>query len=95
MNISIAEVEIDDEPLPKWGLGRSIYSPEQLEAFHEFQMSMAVRATYVADTSELAFQRRSADGQWGLALGQHAQEAIIDMIGLTLFHCTTSLVQLA
>jgi hypothetical protein len=83
MNIPIAEMEIDDEPLPKWGLGRSIYSPEQLEAFHEFQMSTAVRAAYVADTSELAFQRRSADGQWGLALGQHAQEAIIDMIGLS------------
>jgi hypothetical protein len=46
-------------------------------------MSSAVRAAYMADTSELAFQRRSADGQWGLALGNHAQEAIIDMIGLS------------
>jgi hypothetical protein len=76
-------VEIDEDPLPKWGLGRSIYSPEQLEVFHEFQMSTAVRAAYVADTSELTFKRRSADCQWGLALGQHAQEAIIDMIGLS------------
>jgi hypothetical protein len=83
LNIPVEEVEIDDKPLPKWGLGCSIYSPEQLEAFHEFQMSTAVRAAYVADTSELAFQRRSADGQWGLALGQHAQETIIDMIGLS------------
>jgi hypothetical protein len=46
-------------------------------------MSTAVRAAYVADASELVFNRRSADGQWGLALGQHAQDAIIDMIGLS------------
>jgi hypothetical protein len=46
-------------------------------------MATAVRAAYVADSSELAFNRRTADGQWGLALGQHAQEAIIDMIGLS------------
>jgi hypothetical protein len=83
LNIPIATVEIEQEDSPKWGLGRSIYSPEQLKAFHEFQMSNAVRAAYVADASELAFNRRSADGQWGLALGQHAQEAIIDMIGLS------------
>jgi hypothetical protein len=69
----VATVEIEHEDSPKWGLGRSIYSPEQLRAFHEFQMSTAVRAAYVADASELAFNRRSADGQWGLALGQHAQ----------------------
>jgi hypothetical protein len=83
LNIPVATVEIEQEDSPKWGLGRSIYSPEQLKAFHEFQMSNAVRAAYVADASELAFNRRSADGQWGLALGQHAQEAIIDMIGLS------------
>jgi hypothetical protein len=83
LNIPVATVEIEHEDSPKWGLGRSIYSPEQLRAFHEFQMSTAVRAAYVADASELAFNRCSADGQWGLALGQHAQEAIIDMIGLS------------
>jgi hypothetical protein len=83
LNIPVATVEIDQDPLPKWGLGRSIYSPDQLKAFHEFQMSTAVRAAYVTDSSELAFKRCSADGQWGLALGQHAQEAIIDMIGLS------------
>jgi hypothetical protein len=80
LNIPVATVEIEQDSSPKWGLGQSIFSPDQLRAFHEFQMSTAVRAAYVADASELAFNRRSADGQWGLALGQHAQEAIIDMI---------------
>jgi hypothetical protein len=65
LNIHIATVEIEHEDSPKWGLGRSIYSPKQLRTFHEFQMSNAVRAAYVADASKLAFNRWSADGQWG------------------------------
>jgi hypothetical protein len=78
LNIPVAMVEIELDSSLKWGLGQSIYSPDQLKAFHELQMSTAVRAAYVADALELAFNRRSADGQWGLALGQHAQEAIIN-----------------
>jgi hypothetical protein len=32
-------VEVDADDDEKWGLGCSIYSKEQLEAFHEFQMA--------------------------------------------------------
>jgi hypothetical protein len=65
------------------GLGCSIYSKEQLEAFHEFQMAATVRGAYVADSSELAFSRRGPGGKWGLGLGQHAQAAIVDLVGLS------------
>jgi hypothetical protein len=76
-------VDIGQEPEEKWGLGRSIYSKEQLDAFHEFQMAAAVRAAYVADSSELAFSRRGPGGEWGLGLGGHAQAAIVDLVGLS------------
>jgi hypothetical protein len=76
-------VDIGQDSEEKWGLGRSIYSKEQLDAFHEFQMAAAVRAAYVADSSELAFSRRGPGGEWGLGLGNHAQAAIVDLVGLS------------
>jgi hypothetical protein len=76
-------VDITQDSEEKWGLGRSIYSKEQLDAFHEFQMAAAVQAAYVADSSELAFSRRGPGGEWGLGLGTHAQAAIVDLVGLS------------
>jgi hypothetical protein len=76
-------VDIGQDSEEKWGLGRSIYSKEQLDAFHEFQMAAAVRAAYVADSSELAFSRRGPGGECGLGLGNHAQAAIVDLVGLS------------
>jgi hypothetical protein len=76
-------MDITQDSEEKWGLGRSIYSKEQLDAFHEFQMAAAVRAAYVADSSELAFSRRGPGGEWGLGLGTHAQAAIVDLVGLS------------
>jgi hypothetical protein len=81
--LPIAAVEIDHEEPEPWGLGRSIYSEAQLAAFAEFQQVAAVRAAYVADVSELAYSRRGPDGEWGLALGPRATEAIIDIVGLS------------
>jgi hypothetical protein len=46
-------------------------------------MSVAVRAAYVADSSELAFSQRGPRGEWDLGLGQHAQAAIVDLVGLS------------
>jgi hypothetical protein len=83
LNLPVSPEEVDNEDDEKWGLGRSIYSKEQLEAFHEFQMSVAVRAAYVADSSELAFSRRGPGGEWDLGLGQHAQAMIVDLVGLS------------
>jgi hypothetical protein len=78
--VSLVEVDADDKE--KRGLGRSIYSKEPLEAFHEFQMEAAMRAAYVSDSLELAFSRRGPGGEWGLGLGQHAQAAIVVLVGL-------------
>jgi hypothetical protein len=83
LSLPIAAVEIQQEELEPWGLGRSIYSEAQLAAFAEFQQAAAVRAAYVADVSELAYSRRGPDGEWGLALGPRATEAIIDIVGLS------------
>jgi hypothetical protein len=83
LSLPISPVDITEDSEEKWGLGRSIYSKEQLDAFHEFQMAAAVRAAYVADSSELAFSRRGPGGEWGLRLGTHAQAAIVDLVGLS------------
>jgi hypothetical protein len=83
LSLLISPVDIGQDSEEKWGLGRSIYSKEQLDAFHEFQMAAAVRAAYVADSSELAFSRRGPGGEWGLGLGNHAQAAIVDLVGLS------------
>jgi hypothetical protein len=83
LNIPVATVEIEQDESPKWGLGRSIYSPDQLRAFHEFQMSTAVRRLMWLMHQNLLLTDTllMASGAW--PLGQHAQEAIIDMIGLS------------
>jgi hypothetical protein len=49
--LPISPVDIGHDGEEKWGLGCSIYSKEQLNAFHEFQMAAAVRAAYVPDPS--------------------------------------------
>jgi hypothetical protein len=83
LSLPIGAVEIQQEEPEPWGLGRSIYSEAQLAAFAEFQQAAAVRAAYVADVSELAYSRRGPDGEWGLALGPRATEAILDIVGLS------------
>jgi hypothetical protein len=37
----------------------------------------------MADSSELAFSCCDPGGEWGLGLGQHAQAAIVDLVGLS------------
>jgi hypothetical protein len=64
-------------------LGRSIYSKEQVEEFLAFQDSQGTRRAYLAETAELAYSGRAADGTWGLAMGEHARAAIIDAVGLS------------
>jgi hypothetical protein len=85
MSLPLSPVNIDQDPPPPqaWGLGRSIYSPQQLEAFFAFQQSSAVRAAYIADASELAFSRRSANGEWGLPISEYGKHVIVDMVGLS------------
>jgi hypothetical protein len=71
-------IKCTDVAPPRFNIGK-----EQLDAFHEFQMTAAVRAAYVADSSELVFSRQGPGGEWGLGLGNHAQAAIVDLVGLS------------
>jgi len=76
-------INIDDDDVLDLGLGRSIYSKEQVEEFLAFQDSQGTRRAYLAETAELAYSGRAADGTWGLAMGEHARAAIIDAVGLS------------
>ena len=76
-------IHIDEEDPLDLGLGRSIYSKEQIADFLRFQDSQGTRKAYLAETAELAYSGQSGDGTWGLGLGERAREAIIDAVGLS------------
>ena len=80
--LPVEEVKIEDVKLTDLGLGKSIYSRQQLEEFAKFQGSQGTRRAYLAETAELAYGGRSEKGGWGLALGAGAKSAIIEMIRL-------------
>jgi len=80
--VPIGRVEIETEEKLPWGLGRSIYTPEQMTEFYDFQHSLAVRNAFVADQAELAYINRGDGGEWGLSLGTKAQETLMDLFGL-------------
>jgi hypothetical protein len=48
------------------GLGKSIYTKEQLEEFAWFQDSQGTRKAYLAETAEMAYIGRNEKGDWGL-----------------------------
>jgi hypothetical protein len=62
------------------GLGRSIYSPAQLEEFARFQESQGTRRAFLAESAERAYNSR-AGGQWGSGLSDLASESLIDVVG--------------
>jgi hypothetical protein len=62
------------------GLGKSIYSPAQLEEFARFQESQGTRRAFLAESAERAYNNR-AGGQWGSGLSDLATESLIDAVG--------------
>jgi hypothetical protein len=48
-------IAIDDVKVMDLGLGRSIYSPEQLEEFARFQESHGTRCAFLAESAERAY----------------------------------------
>jgi hypothetical protein len=64
------------------GLGKSIYTKEQLEEFARFQDSQGTRKAYLAETAEMAYTGRNEKGEWGLAVGSAAQGSLIDLVGV-------------
>jgi hypothetical protein len=62
------------------GLGRSIYSPEQLEEFKRFQESQGTRRAFLADSAERAYNSRVGN-EWGSGLSGIATDSLIDAVG--------------
>jgi hypothetical protein len=73
-------IAIDDIKVMNLGLGRSIYSPAQLEEFARFQESQGTRRAFLAESAERAYNSRTG-GQWGSGLSDLATESLIDAVG--------------
>jgi hypothetical protein len=78
-------VKIDPVEVTDIGLGKSIYTKEQLDEFTRFQDSQGTRKAYLAETVELAYTGRTVNGEWGLALSSAAQGSLIDIVGASFF----------
>ncbi len=78
--IPIKPVNIDDVGVMNLGLGRSIYSPEQLEEFKGFQESQGTRRAFLTDSAECAYNSR-VGGEWGSGLTGPATDSLIDAVG--------------
>jgi hypothetical protein len=65
------------------GLGRSIYSTEQVEEFLWCQDSKGTKKAYLAETEVMAYSSWTEDGTWGLWMEERAKAAIIDTMGLS------------
>ncbi len=82
-DLPVEAVIINEEEVLDLGLGRSIYSKGQIAEFLQFQDSQGTRKAYLAETEELAYHGRAADGTWGLGMGERAREAISNAVGMS------------
>ncbi len=80
--LPVGEVKIDPVEINNIGLGKSIYTQEQLEEFARFQDSQGTRKAYLA---EMAYTGRNEKGEWGLALRSAAHGSLIDIVGASFF----------
>jgi len=85
--IPMKPIAIDDIKVLNLGLGRSIYTPVQLEEFVRFQESQGTRRAFLAESAERAYNSR-AGGQWCSGLSDLAAERLIDAVGYHLVRCT-------
>jgi hypothetical protein len=83
--LPVGEVKIDPVRVTDIGLGKSIYTKEQLDEFARFQDSQGTRKAHLAETAELAYTGRTVNGEWGLALSSVAQGSLIDIVGASFF----------
>jgi hypothetical protein len=83
--LPVDEVRIDPVKVNDIGLGKSIYTQEQLDEFARFQDSQGTRKAYLAETAEMAYSSRNERREWGLALSTAAQGSLIDIVGASFF----------
>jgi hypothetical protein len=74
--LPIDEVKIDPVEVTDIGLGKSIYTKEQLDEFARFQDSQGTRKAYTG---------RTVNGERGLALSSVAQGSLIGIVGASFF----------
>jgi hypothetical protein len=85
--LPVDEVRIDPVQVNDIGLGKSIYTQQQLDEFARFQDSQGTRKAYLAETAEMAYIGRNEKGEWGLALSIAAQGSLIDTVqSCSFFH---------
>jgi hypothetical protein len=65
------------------GLGKSIYSPEQIQEFVRFQESQGTRRAFLAESAEHAHNGRTRR-EWGSGLTSVATDSLIDAVGYQL-----------
>jgi hypothetical protein len=85
--IPMKPIAIDDINVMNLGLGRSIYSPAQLEQFAHFQESLGTRRAFLAESAERAYNSWSG-GQWDSGLFDLATESLIMPWGIIWCQCT-------
>jgi hypothetical protein len=78
--IIMKPITIDNIKVMNLGLGRSIYSPVQLEEFPCYQESQGTRRAFLAESAERAYNSQSG-GQWGSGLSDLATESLINAVG--------------
>ncbi len=61
--LPVDEVRIDLVQVNDIGLGKSIYTQEQLDEFARFQDSQGTRKAYLAETAEMAYIGRNERGE--------------------------------
>jgi hypothetical protein len=74
---------IDEIEVMNLGLGKSIYSPEQIQEFVHFQESQGTRRAFLAKSTECVYKGR-AQGEWGSGLTSEATDSLIDAVGYQL-----------
>jgi hypothetical protein len=77
------KVRIESVEMNDIGLGKSIYTKNQLDEFAVFQDSQGTRKAYLAETAELAYMGRNEKGEWGHALAAQAQLSLIELVGMS------------
>jgi hypothetical protein len=83
--LPVDEVRIDLVKVNDIGLGKSIYTQQQLDKFARFQDSQGTRKVHLAETAEMAYSGRNERGEGGLALSMAAQGSLIDIVGASFF----------
>ncbi len=81
--IPMTPLKTQDVQMLGIGLGKSIYSPEQIDEFIRFQESQGRRRAFLAESAERAYNSRFG-GEWGTGLTDQATDHLVDVVGFHL-----------